>query len=126
MVEDFTTFTEVDPGSHISKTPTEITHIGYTDEDAYIYKDYGAGFWGDFEFNFEVTWVGSTSGTDFVALSFCALSNVLNDRMAYGLDIDGVAGAHRRLTFTQLQGASVLSIPMNLVLVLREQQNISP
>ena len=46
--EDFTTFTEVDTNNHLSKTAHHVDHKGYRNEDCYLYKDYGANYFGDF------------------------------------------------------------------------------
>ena len=43
VYEDFTTYTEVDPNSHLSKTTNHVDHKGYRNEDCYLYKDYGTG-----------------------------------------------------------------------------------
>ena len=53
-LQDFTTWTEVDPNSHITVTSTKITFNPLIrNEDAYVYKDYGAAFWsGDFSHDF--------------------------------------------------------------------------
>lgn len=44
--EDFTTYTETDPNSHIEKTEYHIDFNCYRNEDAYLYKDYGADYFG--------------------------------------------------------------------------------
>lgn len=46
--EDFTTYTEVDPNLHLDKTAYHVDHKGYTNEDCYLYKDYGVDHFGDF------------------------------------------------------------------------------
>jgi len=46
--EDFTTYTEVDPNSHLFKTAYHVDHTGYRNEDCYLYKDKGASHFGDF------------------------------------------------------------------------------
>lgn len=44
---DFNTFTEEDPNGHIAiESSSSIAHDAYKDEDAYLYKDYGAGYFG--------------------------------------------------------------------------------
>jgi hypothetical protein len=59
--EDFTTFTEVDVGAdRIQKTKYHIDHLSYRDETTYLYKDYGAACFGDFEHRIKVR-VVSTS-----------------------------------------------------------------
>ena len=52
-LENFTTYTEVDTNSHISKTSTRVTWSNLNrNEDAYLYKDFGIGYFeGDFTVN---------------------------------------------------------------------------
>jgi hypothetical protein len=54
--ENFTTYTEVDPNSHITVTTSRVTNAGIDrNEVCYIYKDCGIGhFSGDFEWLFEL------------------------------------------------------------------------
>ena len=49
-LQNFTTFTEVDPNTRISKTATRVTWTDITKpEDAYVYKDMTADYFdGDF------------------------------------------------------------------------------
>lgn len=48
--EDFTGYSEVDPNNRFSQTTTRNTWAGLTgDETAYVYKDYTADHFGDFE-----------------------------------------------------------------------------
>lgn len=50
MPEDFTTYTEVDPNDHITRTVSRVTFTGLIrDESAYVYDDKNAGHFGDFE-----------------------------------------------------------------------------
>lgn len=76
-VEDFTTYTEVDPNSHIDLVGTN--HIDCTvrkNEDAYLYKDKGVGHFTDFEhlidLKMNVVPAGSQAGC-------WALTNYVND-----------------------------------------------
>jgi hypothetical protein len=51
---NLTSFTEVDPNSRITITSTRSTFADLTnDEVAYVYKDYGTGYFGDFSFYFD-------------------------------------------------------------------------
>jgi hypothetical protein len=60
--EDFTTFTEVDvAGDRIQKTANHIDHLAYRNETTYLYKDYGASHFGDFEHRIKVK--AATTGT---------------------------------------------------------------
>lgn len=44
--EDFTSYTEVDPNNHITKTTNHIDFQAYRNEDAYLYADKGANHFG--------------------------------------------------------------------------------
>lgn len=48
-LEDFTTYTEYDLNSHIGKTANHVDFQCYRNETAYLYKDYGAEHFDDFE-----------------------------------------------------------------------------
>jgi len=48
--EDFTTYTEVDPNSHIGLAgANHVDHYALRNEDAYLYKDKGVDYFGNFE-----------------------------------------------------------------------------
>lgn len=84
--EDFTTYTEVDPNSHITKTADRITWADLIrNEDAYVYKDKGVNhFDGDFEFRFKCEFTSS----DNVGVSrMVMLANIIND--AYYIESNG-------------------------------------
>jgi hypothetical protein len=72
IYEDLTGFTEVDSGSDlvVHKNRVEITNM-QEDADSYVYKDYGASYFGDFVIRFEidVNTVANTSETAFVCVS---------------------------------------------------------
>lgn len=57
--EDFTTYTEVEPDDRIQKTATHVDAELHRDEDAYLYKDKGAGHFTDFEHKIDVKLVSS-------------------------------------------------------------------
>ncbi|MBN1830299.1 MAG: hypothetical protein JW884_14295, partial [Deltaproteobacteria bacterium] len=89
MAEDFTTYTEVDPDSHISvDSASKITLAGLArDEEAYVYKDHGtAHFDGDFEHLIDYAF---TSGTSDNAMLYIA---VLSNIVATVPDIHSAAG----------------------------------
>jgi len=48
-LQDFATYVEVDPNSHITVTKNRVDQEMHEDEDAYVYKDFGVGHFGDFE-----------------------------------------------------------------------------
>lgn len=59
--EDFTTYTEVDPGSDLVVTSDIITITAMPcNVDSYIYKDFGADYWTSFSISFQVKWDGDT------------------------------------------------------------------
>ena len=79
MIEDFTTYTEVDNGADISKTASKITATAARSrqDQFYVYKDMGAGFFdGDFTHQFEIEF-SSVGGNSVVA--FWMLSNSVKD-----------------------------------------------
>lgn len=54
MLEDFTTYTEVDPNDHIAVSAHEVIATLHQTENAFIYKDKGVGHFGDFVHTFEL------------------------------------------------------------------------
>lgn len=79
-VENFTTYTEVDPNSRISKTATKVTWTLLTrDEDAYVYLDKDADYFnGDFTIYLtHRTTAVSASGTR--VLGCWSLTNTIDD-----------------------------------------------
>ncbi|KKL72122.1 hypothetical protein LCGC14_2088070, partial [marine sediment metagenome] len=76
-IEDFTTFTEVDPGSDIVVTAAKIAATTLTDsQDAHVYDDKGADhFTTGWSHDFEIT----ISGPDFATAGGWAISNVIDD-----------------------------------------------
>lgn len=75
--EDFTTYTEVDPGSQVAITSTRITFTDLAQNlDTYVYKDKGVNFFsGDLEHFLVVKGTVVSGGQDYV----WALTNVIND-----------------------------------------------
>ena len=82
-LENFTTYTEVDPNSHIEKTENHIDFTYYANESAYLYKDKSEGYFGSswtHSFEFKVT-DGGTSGS----FQMWCLANTLGDTSALPL-----------------------------------------
>jgi hypothetical protein len=53
-IEDLTTYTEVDPNAKLTVTATKVTAANLDrDEDAYLYKDFGANHFDGFNIEFE-------------------------------------------------------------------------
>ena len=93
--EDFSTYTEVDPNSHISKTATHIDHVGYSNEDCYLYKDKGANHFADFVHLMDVKFV--SSGSAQYGHSLYSLSNDVDDWKGLvdtGKTAIGIIGEH--------------------------------
>jgi len=83
--ENYTTYTEVDPNSHIEKTANHIDFDAYENEDAYVYKDKGVGHFGS---NWEhLVDIKDNHIDNAVAGGVWAVSNDLDD--FYGLETTG-------------------------------------
>ena len=67
-VENFTTYTEVDPNGHLSQSATRSTYTGLgRNETAYLYRDMGAGhFSGDFEHLLDSNYASQTHSDSVV------------------------------------------------------------
>ncbi len=80
MAEDYQTFIEVDPNSHLALVGTNhLDFDAYNNEDCYLYKDYGADYFGDFVHKVDVKIISA----DIHAIPYLfALTN----------DIDDIAG----------------------------------
>ena len=78
-VEDFTTYTEVDPNSHITITDANTIDFAALDQDetAYVYRDLGAAFFdGDFE---HLIAAQVTAQNSSAITNVWAMTNSLND-----------------------------------------------
>ena len=84
MIVDYSTFTEVDPNSHLALVGTNhLDFDAYYNEDCYLYKDYGVGYFGDFTHKVDVRLVADTAyqnGFSWV------LANDIDDW--FGLDVN--------------------------------------
>jgi hypothetical protein len=77
-LEDFTTYTEVDPNSDIVVTTDKCdVSTMRLDEHAYVRKDMGAGHFGSFV-HYMTVYTGSGSGGDYASAMFWAVSNGAN------------------------------------------------
>jgi len=75
--EDFLTYGEVDPYAHIVRTMNHIEFRAFRDEDAYVYKDKGADYFGS---NWVIKVDLKLSGHfDNGLVNFFALANVVDD-----------------------------------------------
>jgi hypothetical protein len=61
VYEDFTTYVEVEPDNRIQASAAHIDALLYRNEDAYLYKDFGAGHFTDFEHLIDVYVAASTT-----------------------------------------------------------------
>lgn len=89
MVEDFSTYTEVDPGSTISKTSTRVTYasLNTRNTDSYVYADKGVAH---FAGNFTHLVTVNVSASDNAAQSYSwMLANTVNDALAILATADG-------------------------------------
>lgn len=78
--EDFTTYTEVDPNSHISKTADRVTGSNVTvNEACYVYADKGAAHFGDFEHLITIQLTSADNGALFGCWSITNGSHTLID-----------------------------------------------
>ena len=77
--EDFTTFTEVDPGSTVSVAANTITvtQMQSRSTDTYVYKDYGAGYFDDFVHSVDTS-ANYSDSSDFCLV--WGLSDTVNDQ----------------------------------------------
>src|SRR5574344_1581071 len=82
MAEDLSTYTEVDPNSHISATSSRMTGTSINrNETAYAYYDKGTGYFDalDIDFDFRMT---ELSANDLFGIT--GISNTLNHQGAWG------------------------------------------
>ena len=94
------TYTEVDPNSRISTSTVTATFAGIArNEDAYLYKDWGAGYFGDFVHDFETTGTTWANGSKLVVWG---VSNSLDDKngWANGLYLQLIATSTTAGTYT--------------------------
>lgn len=79
-IEDFTTYTEVDPGTKVTVDANTVSwnDVDTRNSDSYVYKDKDLNhFDGDFEHKFELQWVDSA--INGVLMYFWVLANAVND-----------------------------------------------
>lgn len=101
--ENFTTYTEVDPDSHITVIPSRSSFVDLTkDESAYVYNDKGINhFSGDFEHLITVyLYSGSGSNSQTV---YWALTNLVGDKEY----ITGEGGDMLNMEFLREEGGAV-------------------
>lgn len=77
-LEDYTTYTEVEPDDRIQKTANHVDFRSYREEDAYLYKDKGVNHFGDFDHKVDAKCIGETTWTGII----WGLANALDDLWA--------------------------------------------
>ena len=105
--EDFTTFTEVDPGSTVSVAANTITgaQVDVKNSDTYVYKDYGAGYFGDFTHQFSAKATMDEGTADVIWV--WGLTNTVDDYGAWAAGIGfGFYGQSWSRTVVQEKGGS--------------------
>lgn len=76
-VEDLTTYTEVDPNTHLTIRGTGSSyHESYQNEDCYLYKDFGTDNFSDFTHDFKM---GIAANDDNGVAYPWSMQNVIND-----------------------------------------------
>lgn len=116
MAEDLTTYTEVDPNSHISATSSRMTGIGINrNEKAYAYYDKGVDYFDalDIDFDFRITEI---SVNDIFGV--IGVSNVLGHLGEWGVNDVRVnayypGGAQARIYITTSAGGDYMVISVN-------------
>ena len=77
-IENFTTYTEVDPNNKLTVTSTKITAVDLDrDEDAYVYKDFGANNFSRLDVDFE--WRIESTSVNTCAMSIGFTAATLDD-----------------------------------------------
>jgi len=118
--EDFTTYTEVDPNSHISKTAYHVDFQDNRNETAYLYKDYGAGNFADFTHLLDIknaAEAGSRQGQCYVLANDIGEGRWMwtSGKTAMGLYIWDNASNRRLFLFEWYNGAEYDSSNFNAV-----------
>ena len=92
-IENLTTYTEVDSGSDITITaPSASFDTMFQNANSYVYKDFGAGNFGDFEIEFEAEIISATSdgGGNNGAVVLCCVSNQVGTWPVWDSNSDGL------------------------------------
>ena len=93
--EDFTGYTEVDTGGHITVTANKLTGVVPETAESYVYKDFTADY---FDGDYEMQWqMNVASSSEHAGLGVLVLANDIDDCRA--LDVAS-KGMHVRVTGT--------------------------
>jgi len=104
-LEDFTTYTEVEPDNRIQKTANHIDHVACRDEDSYLYDDKGIGYFGS-TFVHTVNVYLAEAGTASDMAWVWVLQNIVDDIK----DIVDAGGDYLALRFRNNVGTLVLGL----------------
>jgi len=104
-LEDFTTYTEVEPDDRIQKTANHIDHVACRNEDSYLYKDKTAGHFGS-AFIHTVNVYLAEAGTASDMAWVWVLQNVVDDIKA----IVDASGDYLALRFRNAAGTLKLGL----------------
>jgi hypothetical protein len=101
--EDLTTYTETDPGGDFTVIADRVTFDTLPGNvTSYVYKDFGAAYFGDFSIDFEV--VITNSSGDGANCSICKFANSINTNDGHGASKDALGlTIHRGASNLQFQ-----------------------
>ena len=130
--QDYTSYTEVDPNTHISKAASHIDFDGYQNEDAYVYKNFGAGYFvGYFDHFFKVKVVTDPMLENRV-VPIWALANAVDDYTALATNGNnlamtvqyGVGWGGPKFTLRAVHGGVAQGVDLSEILTEGETYNI--
>jgi len=111
--EDMSTFSEVDPNNHIDYSASQVNFTSYSNEDAYLYRDYGAGYFVNFTHEIDAYW-DSKSSISFQRSMIWLVANDLDDAKGLADDLKdflGIAfaytGGEYRLQLMECDGGAL-------------------
>ena len=92
--EDFTTYTEVDAGGHITVATNKLTGVVPETAESYVYKDFTADY---FDSDYEIQWkMNVAASSEDAALGVFILANDLDDCRAAAYRRAGASGNLRQ------------------------------
>ena len=83
-LEDYTTFKEIDPNDHLAVSSNRLSFEAHRNEDCYLYKDYGEGFFGNFVHEVDLKVTSADKGCEGAVWM---LSNYVDD--VWGIALHG-------------------------------------
>jgi len=130
--EDFTTWIENDPSNRLTQTVTRstFTSINRADNNTYLYKDYGLGYWTNFRIEFEL-YVSvcplSSSSTNrvnviaFVENELGDFYDTRQDNQMVNVMLEGNSATGRVVWISQRDGVGGTSAGSDIVISLSTQ-----